>query len=443
MVKRKASAAKGTKAGIGGAKKRRAATAAKGEDTAQGAISSDEGSSDADRKEAGDDEEEDFFETADERRVRLAKAYLSDLEGTRSAGEVREKLVQDVAEQERRSHKKVEGLKLGEARFLKGHKQAPTCVCLSGDERTIYSGGKDCAVLRWDVETGRRPDVLAGARNRFECGGHFEKVLGICLVESLSLLISVGADRMVRLWDPRVPARGTCVAKLHGHNAAVTAVVAEPDGSQVYTGSLDKSVRIWDMRARRSTETLLGHVAGVSAMDIYQKGRPLSGGADKTVRFWKVEKDTHLMFSKHTYSVDAVAAMDSDRLVSGSQDGSLLVWSPASKKPLASATLGAGRWVSSLCALQGANVVFSGSNDGVLRSWQVARSASASEDEKSTLRLSEIAPSVTAPGCINAMAAGKNVLACAVGKEHRLGRWFYNRAQKNGVLLVPLSYREE
>ena len=37
----------------------------------------------------------------------------------------------------------------------------------------------------------------------------------------------------------------------------------------------------------RCTETLLGHVGAVSSLDLLNKGRPLSGGDDKTVRFWK------------------------------------------------------------------------------------------------------------------------------------------------------------
>lgn len=295
--------------------------------------------------------------------------------------------------------------------------------------------GKDCAVIRWDVETGKK-DVFPGGRNRFDCGGHFEKVLSVRLVEQRGLVVSAGVDRLVRLWDPRAPAKSSSTAYLQGHTNAVTAVQPDVDGDQLYSGSLDKSIKVWDLATRRCTETLLGHVAGVSALDIFSKGRPVSASADKTVRFWKTDKDTHLMFTKHLYPVDSICALDHERFVSGSQDGSLMVWSSASKKPLATGSMGEGKWVASLAAIRQGNVFFSGSVDGTLRTWRCGRGAGKG------LELSEAAEPVIAPGCINGIAVGKRLLACAIGKEHRLGRWFYDKQEKNGIMLVPLSYKE-
>merc|ERR1712232_382310 len=156
-------------------------------------------------------------------------------------------------------------------------------------------------------------------------------------------------------------------------------------------------------------------------------GRPLTGGADKTVRLWKVDKDTHLMFNRHTYAVDAVCVMDQDRFVSGSQDSSLMLWSHVSKKPLATTRLGAGQWVTALRAVRRGDVVFSGSVEGRLRAWRLGKSDGEGEDKKGYEFSLALAP-VQAPGCINQIAVGRRVLACAVGKEHKSGRWFYNKA---------------
>ena len=109
------------------------------------------------------------------------------------------------------------------------------CSCAG----VMYTGGKDCAVIRWDIETGKKAlgfqsacfrelfciryqDIFPGGRNRFECGGHFEKarakvaksdpllslfvgrhceilqVLSVCLLEQRGLLVSAGVDRVVR-----------------------------------------------------------------------------------------------------------------------------------------------------------------------------------------------------------------------------------------------------
>lgn len=436
VVKRKQFAG-GSKAGKSG---KRAATASKRatEDAmaeAEGEIASGSDSDVEDGAKKSEDED-DFFETetADERRVRLAKEYLSKMGDGKEPEKVQEQLTREVEEESRRNRIQVEDVALGEHRFLKGHKMAATCICMSSDESTIWTGGKDCAVIRWDVETGKK-DVFPGGRNRFDCGGHFEKVLSVRLIEQRGLLASAGVDRLVRLWDPRAPAKSSCTAKLQGHTNAVTAIQPDVDGDQLYSASLDKSMKVWDLATRRCTETLLGHVAGVSALDIFAKGRPVSASVDKTVRFWKTDKDTHLMFTKHMYPVDSICALDHERFVSGSQDGSLMVWSSASKKPLATGSLGEGKWVASLAAIRQGNVFFSGSVDGTLRAWRCSRAGKG-------LELSEAAEPVIAPGCINGIAVGKRLLACAIGKEHRLGRWFYDKQERNGIMLVPLSYKE-
>ncbi|CAE7245185.1 Rrp9 [Symbiodinium natans] len=247
-----------------------------------------------------------------------------------------------------------------------------------------------------------------------------------------------------------------------------TAVVPDVGGEQFYTASADKSLKIWDLKTRRCMETLLGHVDAVTSLDLLVKGKPLSGGADKSVRFWKVDKGTHLMFTRHTYAVDAVCVLDSEQFASGGQDGNIMVWSSASKKPVATTCLGDGKWVSSLAAMQRANVIFSGGVDGTLRTWRCGKATSTETscpgcgnvyledarfcrkcgrkrdegEKKGGVQLLPAAGPVQAPGCINDIAVGKRFLALAVGKEHKFGRWFYDRKEKNGVLLVPLSYKE-
>lgn len=43
---------------------------------------------------------------------------------------------------------------------MRGHKLTPTCVALSPDDATAFSGSKDNSIIRWDVETGKRVTML-------------------------------------------------------------------------------------------------------------------------------------------------------------------------------------------------------------------------------------------------------------------------------------------
>ena len=35
-----------------------------------------------------------------------------------------------------------------------------TCVALSADDASAFSGSKDCSIIRWDVETGKLLQML-------------------------------------------------------------------------------------------------------------------------------------------------------------------------------------------------------------------------------------------------------------------------------------------
>ena len=45
-------------------------------------------------------------------------------------------------------------------RHMRGHKLTPTCVALSPDDASAFSGSKDNSIVRWDVETGKRFTML-------------------------------------------------------------------------------------------------------------------------------------------------------------------------------------------------------------------------------------------------------------------------------------------
>lgn len=46
-------------------------------------------------------------------------------------------------------------------RHMRGHKLTPTCVALSPDDTSAFSGSKDSSIVRWDVETGQRVTILS------------------------------------------------------------------------------------------------------------------------------------------------------------------------------------------------------------------------------------------------------------------------------------------
>lgn len=124
---------------------------------------------------------------------------------------------------------------------------------------------------------------------------------------------------------------------------------------------------MWDLQHTKPLNHFLGHVEKVNCMDIFGKERPLTGSDDKTARYWRTERDAHLVWEGHTSSVDACSSVQQDKFVTGSQDASIKLWSADANKPLCTvkhAHGGGDNWISALGCYRNSDFVLSGSNDG-------------------------------------------------------------------------------
>ena len=62
-----------------------------------------------------------------------------------------------------------------------------------------------------------------------------------------SRALSGSMDSTVRLWDVET---GRELRRLQGHDGLVTALAFSPDGRRALSGSMDNSVRLWGLPAR-------------------------------------------------------------------------------------------------------------------------------------------------------------------------------------------------
>ena len=108
---------------------------------------------------------------------------------------------------------------------LTGHKKPPTAIAISEAEDVVYSGSKDCSIIKWDLETGKELKRLEGLpmtktyRKVLEYPGHRGEVLALALSSDGRYLCSGGREKLVYIWDTRTD---TIVDKLKGHRDAIS-----------------------------------------------------------------------------------------------------------------------------------------------------------------------------------------------------------------------------
>ena len=79
---------------------------------------------------------------------------------------------------------------------------------------------------------------------------------------------------------------------LEQHQDYVWSVSFSPDGKTLATGSVDKTVKLWEVASGREIKTLKGHQAVVWSVSFSPDGKTLAtGSSDRTVKLWNLNFD--------------------------------------------------------------------------------------------------------------------------------------------------------
>uniref|UniRef100_A0A5B7CBV0 Putative zinc finger CCCH domain-containing protein 48-like isoform X1 n=1 Tax=Davidia involucrata TaxID=16924 RepID=A0A5B7CBV0_DAVIN len=160
------------------------------------------------------------------------------------------------------------------------------------------------------------------------------------------------------------------LANLVGHNKAVTGIALPSGSNKLYSGSMDKSVRVWDCNT--------GQCAAVANLEgeigcLISEGPLVFVGLPNAVKAWNTSSCTELTLNG-SGSVGKVYAMvvHYDMLLAGTEDGTILAWKSSSETncPELSASL-KGHSCGVVSLVIGANRLYSGSMDHTIRVWDL------------------------------------------------------------------------
>jgi WD40 repeat protein len=250
---------------------------------------------------------------------------------------------------------------------------------ISRDGLTLATCGS-ASVALWDLATGIRRSVFNVPGQELPNGGGVLQpgqglppnvgvrglktmpngaLAGRCV--ALAPVGSLGAsgdtpDGSVLVWDAKL---GQTVGRLRGHSGAVRALAFAHDGKTLITGSIDCSIRLWDLESREQIGFLQEprEAADLSLSAAYSPdgASVASGLSDGRIRITRFSPPV----ASHCWQAhgDAVAALawspDGRLLASSGYENDVKLWNPAN-----------GELVRTLRGHQGWNVALAFSPDG-------------------------------------------------------------------------------
>jgi len=115
--------------------------------------------------------------------------------------------------------------------------------------------------------------------------GHTDQVRGVAHLHDGRHIITCSWDASLRLWDWESGAQIGSNWQDDGDQEPVTTIALSPNGKTVAGGSIDGTVKLWDIEMKKVTAKWIGHTSTVWSVRWSTDGMHVaSGSKDGTVR---------------------------------------------------------------------------------------------------------------------------------------------------------------
>ncbi|XP_026666512.1 transducin-like enhancer protein 4 isoform X4 [Ceratina calcarata] len=171
------------------------------------------------------------------------------------------------------------------------HGEVVCAVTISNPTKYVYTGGKGCVKV-WDI--GQGGTGTTKSVSQLDCLQPDNYIRSVKLLPDGRTLIVGGEASRLSIWDLASPTP-RIKAELISSAPACYALAISPDSKVCFSCCSDGSIAVWDLQNQSLVRQFQGHTDGASCIDISADGSKLwTGGLDNTVRSWDLREGRQL-----------------------------------------------------------------------------------------------------------------------------------------------------
>ncbi len=165
--------------------------------------------------------------------------------------------------------------------------------------------------------------------------GHTKFLTSACFSPDGLLALSGSMDKTLKLWDTNT---GQLIRSFEGHSAWVNSVAFSPDSHYALSGADDGKLILWEVNTGKLIRIFNAHTKSVYSVAFSPNGKYiLSGSGDQTLKLWEVSTGKLIRnFEVHLNAVNSVCFSSDGRFIfSGSEDNTTKIWDTETGRELA------------------------------------------------------------------------------------------------------------
>ncbi len=221
-------------------------------------------------------------------------------------------------------------------------------------EEFIVSTNNPCSIFKFDVKR----NIIWGNKNfngRFDCvafgfifdaiasgrniyitkngsitntlEGHTREIHTLVLSKDKKLLFSGSGDKTIRVWDTNT---WDCLNILEGHDWLVNSITTNSNDNYLCTGGWDSFIIKWDLKSFTEIDRFYsGQIGGIKCIALSSDDKIIiTGGGDQIVRFTDNSNNkVQVELKGHSDFVSCLAVSEDNTLIaSGGWDGYVNIW---------------------------------------------------------------------------------------------------------------------